>query len=353
MHNSIDWTLVGKIVANEATDAERQQFDDWLSAHPEQKPLLDKLRQFWLTADAKLPHGPLDMAGAFERLQQRIENETGDESPAESRRLVRRWLAWAAAASVAIAVGVWGWLQVQTPTPQPTALVEQINQKGTRSQIRLADGSVVWLNADSHLRFPKAFTGDLREVTLEGEAFFKVTHNPKQPFVVRLATGSVRVLGTSFNIRAYPGDSTVETSVVTGRVAFVAKPVATEQQPGSKTTAVQKDTLFLTPNTKAIQSLTRQSVAREPTVAVNQIAWTESKLVFRNTPMGEVAKTLERWYGTPVTLERESLRHCPLTGTFQNQSLREVMNLIAMTNRFQYELSPSQVTIKGPGCDGQ
>ncbi|MGM9509003.1 FecR family protein [Larkinella sp. GY13] len=353
MHNSIDWTLVGKIVANEATDAERQQFDDWLSAHPEQKPLLDNLRRFWLTADAKLPNDPLDMARAFERLQQRIENEKVDESPAGSRWRVRRWVGWAAAASVAIAVGVWSWLQIQTPAPQAAALVEQINQKGTRSQIRLADGSVVWLNADSHLRFPKAFTGNLREVTLEGEAFFKVTPNPKQPFVVRLATGSVRVLGTSFNIRAYPGDTTVETSVVTGRVAFIAKPAATEQKTGSKSATTQKDTLLLTPNTKAIQSLTRHSVATEPTVAVNQIAWTESKLVFRNTPMGEVAKTLERWYGTPVTLERESLRHCPLTGTFQNQSLREVMNLIAMTNRFQYELTPSQVTIKGPGCDGQ
>ncbi|MBC8153090.1 MAG: FecR family protein, partial [Bacteroidetes bacterium] len=186
-----------------------------------------------------------------------------------------------------------------------------------------------------------------------GEAFFRVTHNPKQPFVVRLATGSVRVLGTSFNIRAYPGDSLVETSVVTGRVAFVPKPVSPSPRPGRKMTVAQPDTLFLTPNVKAIQSLTRRSIATQPTVAVNQIAWTESKLVFRNTPMGEVAKTLERWYGLPVTLERESLRQCPLTGTFQNQSLREVMTLIAMTNRFQYELTPARVTIKGPGCEGR
>ena len=357
MHDSIDWILTGKVFADEATDAERQQFNDWVAAHPEQQQLLETMRQFWLTSDITLPTGQLDVAGAFERLQQRIESEQlMAKTPVRPLWPVRRWVGWVAAASLAITIGVWAWNQRQLEPPaKPIAIVEQINQKGTRSQIRLADGSIVWLNADSHLHYPKAFTGKLREVTLEGEAFFKVTHNPKQPFVVRLATGSVRVLGTSFNIRAYPGDSTVETSVVTGRVAFVPKSAggSNQVQTGQRQATPQKDTLFLTPNLKAIQSLTRQSITTQPTVAANQIAWTESKLVFRNTPMGEVAKTLERWYGTPVTLERESLRQCPLTGTFQNQSLREVMTLIAMTNRFQFDLTPSQVTIKGTGCSGQ
>lgn len=356
MHESIDWTLAGKVFTDEATDAEREQFNDWLTAHPDQKPLLDNLRQFWLSADTTLPTEGIDVAGAYERLQQRIdhEQEQPDGRPLRPRWSGRRWAGWAAAASLAIAIGVWALGQFQSVFAPPI-LVEQINQKGTRSQIRLADGSLVWLNADSRLHYPKAFTGALREVTLEGEAYFKVVHNPKQPFVVRLATGAVRVLGTSFNIRAYPGDSTVETSVMTGKVAFVPKPVttATPAQPGRKSTATRPDTLFLLPNTKAVQSLTRQSVATQPTVALNQIAWTESKLVFRNTPMGEVAKTLERWYGTPVTLEGESLRQCPLTGTFQNQSLREVMTLIALTNRFQFDLTPSQVTIRGAGCSDQ
>ncbi|MBC8152567.1 MAG: FecR domain-containing protein [Bacteroidetes bacterium] len=352
MHDSIDWILVGKVFADEATGAEHQEFDDWLAAHPEQKPLLDTVRLFWLSANAKTTDGQIDVAGAYGRLRHRIKSEPKEPQLYETPvRLVRRWVGWAAAASLALTLGVWVWNQLQ-PAPG-VAISEQINPKGTRSQLRLADGTIVWLNADSHLQYPKAFTGNLREVTLRGEAFFRVTHNPKQPFVVRLATGSVRVLGTSFNIRAYPGDSIVETSVVTGRVAFVPKPVSPSPRPSRKMTEAQPDTLFLTPNIKAIQSLTRRSIATQPTVAVNQIAWTESKLVFRNTPMGEVAKTLERWYGTPVTLEQESLRQCPLTGTFQNQSLREVMTLIAMTNRFQYELTPAQVTIKGPGCEGR
>lgn len=356
MPDSIDWTLIGKVLADEATDAERREFDDWLLAHPEQQPVVDKLRRFWLASDANRADEQLDLPAAYQRLQHRLESEPPPPTETPTRPLwsVRRWAGLAAAASLVVTLGVWAWSRWPT-LPDPAPVVEQINQKGTRSQIRLADGSTVWLNADSHLRYPKAFTGPLREVTLEGEAFFKVTPNPKQPFVVRLATGSVRVLGTSFNIRAYPGDSTVEMSVVTGRVAFVPQPTTPDQppQPGRKVAMTQPDTLFLLPNVKAIQSLNRQSVATQPTVAVNQIAWTESKLIFRNTPMGEVAKTLERWYGTPVTLERESLRQCPLTGTFQNQSLREVMTLIAMTNRFQFELTPSQVTIKGPGCTGQ
>ncbi len=356
MPDSINWTLIGKVLADEATDAERREFNDWLLAHPEQQSVVDKLRRFWLTPDAGLTNEPVDVATAYQRLQRRIESEPHqlDEIPVRPLWSVRRWAGRAAAASVAVLIGFWGWQQIR-PAPDALPVIQQTNPKGTRSQIHLADGSTVWLNADSHLSYPKTFTGALREVSLEGEAFFTVAHNPKQPFVVRLKTGSVRVLGTSFNIRAYAGDSTVETSVVTGRVAFIPKPITTVPQPqsGRKAIASQPDTLFLLPNVRAIQSLSRQSIATQPTVATNQIAWTESKLVFRNTPMGEVAKTLERWYGTPVTLEDESLRQCPLTGTFQNQSLREVMNLIAMTNRFQYELTPSQVTIKGPGCEAR
>ena len=356
MPDSINWTLIGKVFADEATDAERREFDDWLSAHPEQKPIVDSLRRFWLTPDARPADEPLTMEAAYQRLQHRLDSEPHqpNEIPARPLWSVRRWAGWAAAASVALLIGFWGWQQFLPATDAPP-VVQQTNPKGTRSQIHLADGSTVWLNADSHLSYPKTFAGALREVSLEGEAFFTVTHNPKQPFVVRLKTGSVRVLGTSFNIRAYAGDSTVETSVVTGRVAFIPKSVTTGQQPqpGPKEVVLTSDTLFLLPNVRAIQSLNRQSIATQPTVAANQIAWTESKLVFRNTPMGEVAKTLERWYGTPVSLEGESLRQCPLTGTFQNQSLREVMTLIAMTNRFQYELTPTRVTIKGPGCAGQ
>lgn len=354
MHDSADWILIGKVLTGEATPAERQQLDEWLAAHPEQQSVMDSLRQLWLTPTAKTDATDQSVSDAFERLQQRINGQSApSNSPVRSLWPLRPWLAWAAAASVALIVGLLGWNQFHATT-DVLPVVEQINPKGTRSQIHLADGSTVWLNADSHLSYPKTFTGSLREVSLEGEAFFNVTANPAQPFVVRLKTGSVRVLGTSFNIRAYAGDSTVETSVVTGRVAFIPRFDAqtarrlNRKQPNPPVS----DTLFLLPNSKAIQSLTRQSVVARPTVAANQMAWTESKLVFRNTPMGEVAKTLERWYGTPVRLEGESLRQCPLTGTFQNQSLRQVMNLIAMTNQFQYDLTASQLTIKGTGCDG-
>lgn len=355
MPDSTDWTLLGKVLTGEATPAERQQLDDWLATHPEQQPVVDSLRQFWLTPNTRTDAPDPTVAQAFARLQQRIHNQpTPVQAPVRPLGAWRPWAGWAAAASVALLVGFLGWQQWH-PATDAQPVVEQINPKGTRSQIHLADGSTVWLNADSHLTYPKTFTGALREVSLEGEAFFTVTPNPNQPFVVRLKTGSVRVLGTSFNIRAYAGDSTVETAVVTGRVAFIPKRKADSPRPTNQAqpASATSDTLFLLPNRQAVQSLTRQSVVARPTVAANQIAWTESKLVFRNTPMGEVAKTLERWYGTPVALEGESLRQCPLTGTFQNQSLREVMNLITMTNRFQYELTASQVIIRGTGCAGR
>lgn len=332
------YELLAKKLAGEASAAELQRLDDWIAQSPDNRAHYQQLLALW-----QLP--ALEQSAseqAFERLMQRIDTPSGKTRTASPWR--PRWVAAAAVAAVLI-VGFLGYMWYGA-SPTAPELAQRVTPKGTRTKIQLPDGSMVWLNADSRLEYPQSFDGATREVSLVGEAFFDVVKNPAQPFVIKLKTGSIRVLGTSFNVKAYPNDSIVETAVVTGRVAFIPNRTARK--------AASSDTLFILPNHKVVQDLQTNVVLDKPTVAALNHAWMDDKLVFMDTPLSEVARTLERRYGIAVVLERESLSKCPLTATFDRQSLKEVMELIALTKQFDYQITNNnQFIIKGKGCEAK
>ncbi|WP_020604683.1 FecR domain-containing protein [Spirosoma spitsbergense] len=341
------WPLLARYLANEATPDEQQTVSNWLRADKANQRAFAEIRLRWLqTGSLTQPVAPpSDPAAVWDRY---IAPQLTTQSDTVVRPLFthRTWFGsgrWQLAAAVAglLLLAYGGYRQFSTDATPPQVAATTV---GKRAMMILPDGSRVWLNADSRLEYPKKFTGSLREVRLRGEAFFDVTHNPRQPFVIRLATASVRVLGTSFNVRAYPGDATVKTTVVTGRVAFIPNPAT---QP----TAIRpaSDTTFILPNHHVTQAVQTLAVTEEPVVARNEVAWKDNQLVFDQTPMREVAQTLERWYGLPVQLTN-AIADCPLTATFEGQSLHEVMDLMSRTGQFQYTLTTKNVRISGRPC---
>ncbi|TAE26861.1 MAG: DUF4974 domain-containing protein [Cytophagales bacterium] len=344
--NDADWQRLARYLANEASDTDRRVVDEWLAQSEANRQTFRTLQHRWQTAQGPLPD--VDPASVWERrIAPNLPNDEEHETPVRPLHTPRSWWGrvagqWRVAAAVA-GILLSSYALYRSFEREPTPQVAQTTV-GKRSLLTLPDGSRVWLNADSRLEYPKRFTGSLREVRLVGEAFFDVAHNPAQPFVIRLETASIRVLGTSFNVRAYPGDATVKTTVVTGRVAFIPNKAAQTNRP------TPADTLFVTPDQHVVQQVVTRTAEAEPVVAVKETAWKDNRLVFDQTPMHEVARTLERWYGTRVTLKTPTLTNCPLTATFEGQSLREVMDLMTRTGRFRYTLSDTHLTISGPGC---
>jgi len=342
--NTPPWPLLARYMAGEVTSDERRTIDDWTAATDANQRLFDQLQHRWLhSVSSEKTALPSDSADVWDRyVAPRL--PAGQETPVRPLPVFRRWLGWMTWPMAAAVAGLLLHAGYRQFIPSPTAPQVAATTTGKRMLLTLTDGSRVWLNADSKLEYPKKFDGSLREVRLTGEAFFDVAHNPKQPFVIRLATASIRVLGTSFNVRAYPGDATVETTVVTGRVAFVPN------KPAGPPVAVRpSDTTFVLPNHHAIQAVHTLAVTEEPVVAANETAWKENRLVFEQTTLRNVARTLERWYGLPVYLAG-GIDDCPLTATFSGQSLREVLDLIGRTGRFEYELTTEKATISGHSC---
>jgi ferric-dicitrate binding protein FerR (iron transport regulator) len=341
MNNSRSLELMARKLSGEATAEEIRELDDLLLADADTSSAYRLLRQFWEEHDTA---SEFAVEEGLKKLLVQLDLPAatpvvGLAAGKKNTGILRRWPARiAAAVIILIAAGVIYFMQsAKTRTGLSTAsLVEKRNSKGVKSTIVLTDGSKIWLNADSKISYPEVFSGNTREVQLNGEAFFEVAKNPAKPFIIHLAKGTVRVVGTSFNIRAYDNEETVETSVTTGKVAFIPK-----YQSGRR----KQDTIFLTPDKKASYSFVKEEVTTSPTSAREDRAWTEGKLVFKDMTLEEIAIELERNFGKTVVFKDEASKTYRLTGSFENNTLDEIMYYLSRTKNFKYKITNSELLI--------
>ncbi len=334
--------LVSKKLSSALTIAEEEELN-LLLQQDNNSNNYQMLKRFW---GEKQKSGLPNVEAALQKVLQNIHADDKMEEATETKQESNRF-AWKrpAVLASAFAILIIGFLlyfvfhqspangSVSQPLTAAKGLVEKQNAKGTRSVIALADGSKVWLNADSRLQYPTAFEGTTREVYLSGEAFFDVSKNKLKPFIIHLKNGTVKVLGTSFNIKAYDHSPLVETSVSTGRVAFVPAGVK------------KADTTFLTKDMKAVYIVAVRQVKTMPTTSSEDKAWTEGRLIFHDTSMEEIATQLERYFGKTVLIADDEIRNYRLTGTFENNSAEEILYYLSKSKPFTYTVGETQITL--------
>lgn len=344
--------LLSRKLSGEATPEELLELHALLSADPEAAERYKILDQFWEKQDdsfrpaveeglQKLLSG-LGLSSSAGIVNLRKRAAIVDLPKRKSRlKSIPPWLRGIAVMLVLL-VGL-AILLIHRPAATNTQvlaslLLEKHNSKGTKSTIQLTDGSKIWLNADSKIKYPEVFSGPTREIYLNGEAFFEVAKNPSHPFIIHLANGTVQVLGTSFNIRAYDNEMTVETSVTTGRVAFIPK---------YRNTRKKQDTVYLAPDHKARYTFTKEELSESLTSAMEDKAWTEGKLIFKSMTMEEIGIELERNFGKKVVFLDEAPKAFILTGSFRNNTLEEIMYYLSKTKNFQYKITNTELLIAG------
>lgn len=331
--------LVCRKFSGEASDAELKELDLLLSTDPDFSQQYKLLSQHWEQHDSP---NEIFVEDALQKTLHRLNLPVNDiyERPTNIRSKFLSFSAMAVAACAAVTVIVALFFTNQFKQKELPARLASFekkqNSKGIKSTIQLADGSKIWLNADSKIQYPALFEGNTREVYLDGEAFFEVAKNPKKPFIIHLANGTVRVLGTSFNIRAYDNEKTVETSVATGKVAFIPK----YRNDGKK-----QDTVFLTTNNKVSYTYSAEKINVEPTIATDDKAWTEGKMIFKAMSLLDIATELERNFGKKVVFTDDIAKEYILTGSFQNNSLEEVMFYLSKTKGFYYKITNNELLI--------
>lgn len=205
---------------------------------------------------------------------------------------------------------------------------------GKRFSLRLADGTKVWLNSGSWLRYPTQFNKSVRNVSLKGEAFFEVAKDPIHPFVVNANGLNVRVLGTAFNVSAYPDTSNIVTTLVEGAVCLYRKEY-------NKRTAVE-----LTPNQQAVFDASKVALAIQRVEVDEFTAWKDGLFVFRSQSFKQLKRRLEYWYGVSIVNMVPELEQECFSGTFENESIQEVMDLFGYTYSFNWKIEGTVVTIE-------
>lgn len=204
-------------------------------------------------------------------------------------------------------------------------------EKGQKAKIQLPDGTNVWINSDSKLSYNTAFNSKDRIVKLEGEAYFEVSKNLEKPFVVHIPDMSIKVLGTSFNIKSYTTDDEFITTLVAGKV---------EIETNHKKT-------ILYPNQKAVYNRNNQKITvLDEMDAVECSCWRNNILRFNSETFENVAETLERYYNVTIVLESEKVKRFRMTGPLVNSSLESTLEVLSLTFPIIYTIDNEIITIK-------
>ncbi|MBQ0733265.1 FecR family protein [Aquimarina celericrescens] len=206
-----------------------------------------------------------------------------------------------------------------------------VTQYGDHKTIVLPDGSTVILNSNSSLTYAKNFSDTLRTVTLTGEAFFDIKRDTTKPFIVHTDQLKIRVLGTSFNVKSYPVDENIETTLVTGKVEVLQK---SNEAP-----------IVLAPSQKAIFDKEKKDIRINEVDSENVVAWKQGKLVFDKTPLKQVVLDLKRKYSVEFIIESDSLLDYKYTGEFDNLGLEEVLNLLKLSSSIQYTFKNNKIML--------
>lgn len=217
---------------------------------------------------------------------------------------------------------------------QLATLSVPLNQK---QKITLSDGSNVWINAASVLKYPTSFNGKTREVYLTGEAYFDIRHDSAKPFIVHTGKVLTTVLGTAFNINAGKNANTVVVTVTRGKVSV----------------ADGKHILgFVTPNQQIAYDITTDKPIRRIVNAQEVIAWQESDLLFDDITFAQAAKQLEGRFKVNISFANDKVKNCRFSGTaLKGKSLDEILKVICAFNNASYHRSEGYIIIDGNGCD--
>lgn len=227
----------------------------------------------------------------------------------------------AAAVLFAALLGISGYEFLQ----QPSATGELLEISATNQVLntfKLPDGTLVSLNTDTKIKYPKKFGPETREVTIEGEAFFEVKPNKNKPFIIHAGKAQIKVIGTSFNVSAYPDTKSVEVIVETGKVQVLNKTAETNE-------------LILIPGDKGTLVNSSNSLLKTTNQDPNFLAWKTRNLTFKATSLSEVIANLEKVYKVNIRIADPGLNELLLTAQFNNYSLDFILKVIEST--FQIE----------------
>lgn len=373
---------MSKKITGEAADEELEQLQELMDGNPEWKTIMENLQEIWNSKPADVDHDnkrqrteDLYLAH-INRLKQKMpgfktKNELFDQeaepglSP-DKKPFYKHWVIYAAAfVGIACFLLVYPYINStgNTDKIRESSRVNEITvNRGAKTKIRLPDGTHVWVNADSKLSYPETFKGPLREVYLEGEGYFDVVKDAAHPFIVHTAGLDIRVLGTTFNVKAYEAESTIEATLIHGAIEVM------EPNQTGVPLAILKPHEKLIFNKLAVardnkkDNLNKsgnlnEEVLKVPAFTIDRIAnnivdsaiietsWVYNRLTFEDEKFDNIAVSMERWFNVKIKINNDQIKSFRLTGSFVNETVEEALRELQYLVPFNFTRNGKDIEI--------
>ncbi|MEG2277593.1 MAG: DUF4974 domain-containing protein [Odoribacter sp.] len=325
----MDEQTIWKYIGGQASDNEKRTVLDWIEADEQNHRRFCRMKNTWVLGH--LPQHELSDLEAKPYVD--VLNR---------KRLSRRILysSVAAVLILLISVGVLNQFQryhneIEYLKSQQIASIEYHTNKGLKGTVILPDGSKVWLNSDSKISCPAHFEGNSRTVEFSGEGFFDVAKNPDRPMHIRLDNGiSIVVKGTRFNLSSYRNDNHIAALLLEGEISII------------KDQSKKNEAIKVVPNEKiTIEKIQKKVLKTIPQETLPTIGWKEGWLIFDETPMKEVIKKLERWYGIRCTVEDPTIWNKKFTAKFKDESITQILEAMKRVSLLNYHLDESEAIL--------
>ncbi|MFH1320982.1 MAG: FecR domain-containing protein [Bacteroidota bacterium] len=332
----MDKNLITKYLLGETTPEETRQVADLINTDEQSKAYFNSIKKVWEAAEVQKIAENIDVEAAIDKFLQKIEDK-GKVAAVRPIFVKSPALNYMLRIAAVIVLGLAFWLIFLNRTEIRTiATGEEKTYRDT-----LPDGSVVYLNSYTTLKYPEEFDDDIREVFLEGEAFFEVAGNKDKSFVVNLDNAIVKALGTSFNISAYPAGDSIEVIVSAGRVLLYSVEDDLTDLPEKH---------YLEKGDRGVFSRISKKVVREINTNHNFLYWETGILAFKETPLPEVIKVLNKEFNQNIVLGNENLENCILTAEFNNKSVEAIAEILEATFGLEVKREGNKIILLGNGC---
>ena len=316
LHENIDEALLLLYFSGTLGEKEKEEVENWISLSEENRKIAKQICYIHHVTDIIDTVKQIDPKQALVKLDKRL-----------SKRKKINWWEWGirAAAVLFIPLFLSFFYFVFNQDKNYDRYVEIRSNPGMMTKVELPDGTWVWLNSASYLKYPVSFEGEYRKVELLGEAYFSVQKDNGRKFLVDVGKGiELEVLGTEFNVKAYPTDSLITTTLAKGKVKVYNN----------------KESVTLLPNGVATYNLKRQTIKASVTDDIS-IAnyWRTGQLVCNAEPLSSIAQTIERMYNVKININDAKLRNMKFTGTIQNNSLTNVLYVMSLSYPLTYTVT--------------
>jgi len=330
-----DWELLAKSIYDKSTDSDTEKQNSVAEALFTDEKEREQLFKMTEKVDLYFDLKKYQAGQAWNNVESRIHTSATTKSGKIIRLITNPIFRIAAAVIFAALLLVTGYEMIY----HPKLTSEMLEVSATNEVLKtytLPDGTLVSLNTDTKLQFPKKFGRKTREVTIVGEAFFEVKPNKNKPFIIHAGKAQIKVLGTSFNVSAYPETKLVEVIVETGKVQVLNKTAET----------IQTNELILTPGDKGTLVYSSNSLLKTTNQNPNFLAWKTHNLIFKATSLSEVIGNLEKVYKVNIRLADSRLNGLLLTAQFNDYSLDFILKVIETTFQIEAQEINGQYILK-------